>query len=53
MGVHQTVTESGDAAVTATDVPVAVVDEGRIGTEVQPGVDPATGRGTEREANHV
>jgi hypothetical protein len=47
------VTESGDAPVTATDAAVVVADEGRIGTEVQPGVDPAASRGTEREANHA
>jgi len=53
LGTAEVVTESGDAAVTATDERVNVVDEGRIGTEVQPGVEPASNRGTEREANHV
>jgi sec-independent protein translocase protein TatB len=51
--VHETVTESGDAPVTAGNMPVVVADEGRIGTEVQPGVDPARSQGTEREANHA
>ena len=32
-------TESGDAATHELDAPVVVADEGRIGTEVQPGVD--------------
>jgi sec-independent protein translocase protein TatB len=37
--VEDVATESGDEASRELDAPVVVVDEGRIGTEVQPGVD--------------
>ena len=36
---EEVATESGDVASRELDAPVVVVDEGRIGTEVQPGVD--------------
>ena len=52
-GTAEAVTESGDSAIAANAASVVVADEGRIGTEVQPGVDPARSLGTEREANHV
>jgi sec-independent protein translocase protein TatB len=37
--VEEVATESGDEASRELDAPVVVADEGRIGTEVQPGVD--------------
>ena len=37
--VGEVATESGDEASRELDTPVVVADEGRIGTEVQPGVD--------------
>jgi sec-independent protein translocase protein TatB len=37
--VEDVATESGDEASRELDAPVVVADEGRIGTEVQPGVD--------------
>jgi sec-independent protein translocase protein TatB len=37
--VEDVATESGDGASRELDAPVVVADEGRIGTEVQPGVD--------------
>jgi len=37
-----TVTESGSESVHETDSPVVVADEGRIGTEAQPGVPAGT-----------
>jgi sec-independent protein translocase protein TatB len=37
--VEDVATESGDASSRELDRPVVVADEGRIGTEVQPGVD--------------
>jgi sec-independent protein translocase protein TatB len=43
-------TESGDAPTRVVDTPVVVEDEGRIGTEVQPGV--TVDAATEREAHH-
>jgi sec-independent protein translocase protein TatB len=42
----ETVTESGAEPAREVDKPVQVADEGRIGTEVQPGVS------TEQEAHH-
>ena len=52
----ETVTESGDAASHTAETPVAVFDEGRIGTEAQPGVivEPASvaHNGTGQEARH-
>jgi len=53
----ETVTESGDAANHTVETPVAVIDEGRIGTEAQPGVvvEPAsvTKNGSGQEAHHA
>jgi sec-independent protein translocase protein TatB len=46
-------TESGDEATRAVETPVVVADEGRIGTEVQPGVDTDVSTGTERAAHHA
>jgi sec-independent protein translocase protein TatB len=37
--IEDVATESGDEPARDLDTPVVVVDEGRIGTEVQPGVD--------------
>jgi sec-independent protein translocase protein TatB len=37
--IEEVATESGDGASRELDAPVVVADEGRIGTEVQPGVD--------------
>ena len=37
--VEEVATESGDEPTRELDAPVVVADEGRIGTEVQPGVD--------------
>lgn len=46
---EETTTESGSAANYAAHLPVAVADEGRTGSEVQPGVV----AGAEREAHHA
>jgi hypothetical protein len=45
----ETVTESGSEPTHTAATPVVVEDEGRVGTEVQPGVDAAI----EREAHHA
>jgi sec-independent protein translocase protein TatB len=45
----ETVTESGSEPTHTAATPVVVEDEGRVGTEVQPGVDAAA----EREAHHA
>jgi len=42
----ETVTESGSEPTHTATVPVAVEDEGRVGTEVQPGVEAAAERET-------
>ena len=49
------VTESGDPATHVAQTPVVVADEGRIGTEVQPGTETNLNgaNGSEREAHHV
>jgi sec-independent protein translocase protein TatB len=56
----ETVTESGDVAVRTVTEEIAVADEGRIGTEVQPGVDShvlrtdaSSAAETERDAHHA
>ena len=54
----ESVTESGAEPTRATDSPVVVADEGRIGTEVQPGVSVedvsvADTTGSEREPHHA
>jgi sec-independent protein translocase protein TatB len=49
----ETVSESGAEPTSVVDVPVVVADEGRIGTEVQPGVEPELKSGPERETSHV
>jgi hypothetical protein len=53
----ETVTESGAEPTHVADLPVVVVDEGRIGTEVQPGVsvqDKLRNKAeSEREAHHA
>ena len=49
----ETASESGAEPTSSVEVPVVVADEGRIGTEVQPGVDPDLKSGPEREASHV
>jgi sec-independent protein translocase protein TatB len=47
---NEVTTESGDAPTKVVDAPIVVEDEGRIGTEVQPGV--VSEAGTGREAHH-
>jgi sec-independent protein translocase protein TatB len=49
------VTESGDPATHVAQTPVIVADEGRVGTEVQPGTETNLNgaNGSEREAHHV
>ena len=49
------VTESGDPATHVAETPVIVADEGRVGTEVQPGTETNlnSANGSEREAHHV
>jgi len=53
----ETVTESGAEANHVVDTPIVVADEGRVGTEVQPGVEAergvTAGAGSERGANHA
>jgi sec-independent protein translocase protein TatB len=49
----ESVSESGAEPTRATDLPVVVSDEGRIGTEVQPGVSVEGKSGSERGAYHA
>jgi len=49
----ETASESGAEPTSSVEAPVVVADEGRIGTEVQPGVDPNLKSGPQREASHV
>jgi hypothetical protein len=53
----ETVTESGAEANHVVEMPVVVADEGRVGTEVQPGVEAerrvTAGAASERGANHA
>ena len=51
--VEEVTTESGDHATRTVETPVVVEDEGRIGTEVQPGVSAEAVTSTEREAHHA
>jgi sec-independent protein translocase protein TatB len=51
----ETVTESGAEANHVAETPVVVADEGRVGTEVQPGVEAERGvtAGSERDVSHA
>jgi sec-independent protein translocase protein TatB len=50
--VAETPTESGDAPERVVETPVVVADEGRVGSEVQPGVNKETATESGQEVHH-